>query len=161
MMAALLRDHPGRMRGVKDSSGDIASARSWLKFPELAVFAGDDHLLRPLVEKGGAGVMTATAGLAPALVTRVLDQAKADPSAMPAEEQRLHALWKDVLLAVPVTEAVKLIYAEISGDRRWLHMRPPLRPLDGDVARATLARFRAVDDGSIAGAIRAQPPVFN
>jgi 4-hydroxy-tetrahydrodipicolinate synthase len=160
MMAALLRDHPGRMRGVKDSSGDVNSVRSWLRFPELAVFAGDDHLLRPLVETGGAGVMTATAGLAPALVTRVLDQAKSDPAAAPAEEARLSALWRDVLLAAPVTEAVKLIFADVSGDRRWLHMRPPLRPLDGDVARETLARFRAVDDGAIAAAIRSLPPVF-
>jgi 4-hydroxy-tetrahydrodipicolinate synthase len=161
MMAALLRDHPGRMRGVKDSTGNLDSVRSWLKFPDLAVFAGDDHLLRPLVEKGGAAVMTATAGLAPALVKRVLDQVRADPAAVPVEEERLNTLWKDVLLAVPVTEAVKLVFAEVSGDRRWLHMRPPLRPLDGEVARDTVARFRAVDDGSVAAAIKAMPAIFS
>jgi 4-hydroxy-tetrahydrodipicolinate synthase len=160
MMAALLRDHPGRMRGVKDSSGDITSARSWLKFPELAVFAGDDHLLRPLVEKRGAGVMTSTAGLAPALVKGVLDQAKADPNAAPAKEAMLNTLWKDVLLAVPVTEAVKLIIADVKGDKRWLRVRPPLRPLEGAVAKDTLARFRATDDGSVAAALAAMPEIF-
>lgn len=161
MMAALLRDHPGRMRGVKDSSGDLASVTSWLQFPELSVFAGDDHLLRPLLQRGGAGVMTATAGLAPALVHSVLQAAKADPGAAPAGEARLTTLWKDTLLTVPVTEAVKLIYAEVTGDPRWRQVRPPLRPLENAAAGDLLARFRAVDDGSIAAALRTLPAIFS
>lgn len=152
MMASLMRDHPGRMQGVKDSSGELASVLSWLRFPALAVFAGDDHLARPLLARGGAGVMTATAGLAPALVKSVLENAR--------EEARLAALWKDVLLAAPVTEAVKLIIAEATGEARWLRLRPPLRPLEEGAARETLARFRAIDDGRIAAALKAMPPVF-
>ncbi len=154
MMAALIAAHPGRMQGVKDSSGKLSGVTSWLRFPDLAVFAGDDHLARPLIDKGGAGVMTATAGLAPALVKSVLD------GAGPADEARLSSLWKDVLLAVPVAEAVKLIFADVTGDARWLRMRPPLRPLDQPLAGQTLARFRAADDGSIAAALKAMPPVF-
>jgi 4-hydroxy-tetrahydrodipicolinate synthase len=155
MMAALIAAHPGRMQGVKDSSGDLASVTSWLRFPELAVFAGDDHLALPLVEKGGAGVMTATAGLAPALVSQVVAARNPDQAA------RLSALWKDVLLTVPVTEAVKLIFADVTGDGRWLRMRPPLRPLDPALAGKTLAGFRAADDGAIAAALKAMPPVFS
>ncbi|MCC6915099.1 MAG: dihydrodipicolinate synthase family protein [Rhodospirillaceae bacterium] len=155
MMAALIAAHPGRMQGVKDSSGNLAGVTSWLKFPELAVFAGDDHLARPLIAKGGAGVMTATAGLAPALVKRVVDGA--DPDG----EARLSSLWKDVLLTVPVTEAVKHIFAHVTGDDRWLRMRPPLRPLDPGTAGQTLARFQAADDGAIAAALKALPPVFS
>lgn len=155
MMAALIAAHPGRMQGVKDSSGDLASVTSWLKFSELAVFAGDDHLARPLLEKGGAGVMTATAGLAPALVKRVVESADL------AAEARLSSLWKDVLLTVPVTEAVKQIFAHITRDGRWLRMRPPLCPLDANVSRKTLAGFHAIDDGSVAAALGAMPPVFD
>lgn len=161
MMAALLKDHPGRMQGVKDSSGDLASVTSWLKFPELAVFAGDDHLARPLLAQGGAGVMTATAGLAPALVKRVLQQAKSAPASTSAEETRLNTLWKDTLLAVPVTEAVKLIFFDVTGNCRFHRMRAPLRPLPADLARDTLARFKATDDGSIAAALKALPPIFS
>jgi 4-hydroxy-tetrahydrodipicolinate synthase len=161
MMAALIGDHPGRMRGVKDSSGDLASVTSWLQFPELAVFAGDDHLLRPLIAHGGAGVMTATAGLAPNLVKTVYAASKDDPGAEPSVEAQLNALWKEVLLAVPVTEAVKLVYANITGDDRWLRMRPPLRPLDEQQAEQTLTRFKAVDaDGGISAALAAIPPIF-
>lgn len=155
MMAALIAAHPGRMQGVKDSSGDLASVTSWLKFPELAVFAGDDHLTRPLLERGGAGVMTATAGLAPALVKRVVD------AAAPAEETRLSTLWKDVLLTVPVTEAVKLIFADVTGEARWLRMRAPLRPLDQAVAGHVLTRFWAIENGAVSSALRAMPPVFS
>jgi hypothetical protein len=61
---------------------------------------------------------------------------------------------------VPVTEAVKLVFADVSGDKRWLRMRPPLRPLDANTAKTTLDRFRAIDDGSIAAAIRAMPQIF-
>ncbi|MGE4061735.1 MAG: dihydrodipicolinate synthase family protein [Rhodospirillaceae bacterium] len=160
MMAALLREHPDRMRGVKDSSGDINSLASWLQFPELAVFAGDDHLLRPLLAKGGAGVMTATAGLAPALVKSVLVAAKSDPDRAPLNEARLNMLWRDVLLAAPVTEAVKLVFADVVGDSRWLMVRPPLRPLDGDLAGLTMERFRAVDEGIVSGPLRTMPRIF-
>lgn len=161
IMAALIRDYPGRMRGVKDSSGDLASVTSWLQFPELAVFAGDDHLLRPLMAHGGVGVMTATAGLAPHLVKAVYAASKEDPGAEPPAEAQLNALWKDVLLAVPVAEAVKLIYATATGDARWLRLRPPLRPLDDPQTERTLAGFRAVDaDGGISAALAAIPPIF-
>lgn len=161
MMAALLRDHPGRMRGVKDSTGDLASVTSWLQFPELAVFAGDDHLLRPLIAHGGAGVMTATAGLAPGLVKAVYAASKDDPGAEPAAEARLNTLWKDVLLAVPVTEAVKLLYATLTGEARWLRMRPPLCPLDAQLAELTLDRFKALDSSQeITAALADMPRVF-
>ncbi|MGE3333351.1 MAG: dihydrodipicolinate synthase family protein [Rhodospirillaceae bacterium] len=155
MMAALIAAHPGRMQGVKDSSGNLASVTSWLQFPELAVFAGDDHLARALSEKGGAGVMTATAGLAPALVKSVLD------GHSPAAEARLNSLWQDVLLTVPVTEAVKHIFAHVTGDERWLRMRAPLRPLDAPTVRKMLAGFHATDDGAIAAALQAMPSVFS
>jgi len=162
MMAALIGDHPGRMRGVKDSSGDLASVTSWLQFPELAVFAGDDHLLRPLIAHGGAGVMTATAGLAPGLVKSVLASAKDDPATETAEDARLTTLWKEVLLAVPVTEAVKLIYATVTGDARWLRLRPPLRALDDDQTRETITRFKSVDEGgAISAALAELSGVFN
>lgn len=160
MMAGLVAAHPGRMRGVKDSSGNLGSVLSWLAFPDFAVFAGDDHLLRPLVARGGAGVMTATAGLAPALVRRVYDQVKADPSAVPAHEASLNTLWTDVLLAAPVTETVKQVYADVTGDARWLRVRPPLMPLEATLARETLARFRKVDDGAISTAIQSIPEFF-
>jgi 4-hydroxy-tetrahydrodipicolinate synthase len=162
MMAALIGDHPGRMRGVKDSSGELASVTSWLQFPELAVFAGDDHLLRPLIAHGGAGVMTATAGLAPGLVKSVLASAKDDPATETAEDARLTTLWKEVLLAVPVTEAVKLIYATVTGDARWLRLRPPLRALDDDQTRETITRFKSVDEGgAISAALAELSGVFN
>ncbi len=155
MMAALIAAHPGRMQGVKDSSGNLASVTSWLRFPELSVFAGDDHLARPLSEKGGAGVMTATAGLAPALVKTVVDGGNPDA------EARLNSLWQDVLLTVPVTEAVKHIFAHVTGDERWLRMRAPLRPLDAPTVRKTLAGFHAADDGSVAGALKEMQAVFS
>src|SRR5690606_29007168 len=87
MMVTLMRDHPGRMTGVKDSSGDEASVCGWaMHFPDLAIFAGDDHLLRPLLNSGGAGLMTATTGLAPGLVRAVFGAARRSPGEVSPEE---------------------------------------------------------------------------
>jgi 4-hydroxy-tetrahydrodipicolinate synthase len=161
MIATLLRDHPGRIAGIKNSTGDKDQVVRWAKqFPEAAVYAGDDHLIRPLIAAGGAGPMTATAGLAPALVAEVAAAARRDPMAIPEREDRLNRLWLEVLLAVPVTEAVKLLFAHITGEARWLRMRSPLQPLDPDRAKATIDRSKAVDDGSIATALRAMPAIF-
>lgn len=162
VIAGLLAAHPGRIQAIKDSTGDAAHAAGWAKrFPEVAVYAGDDHIIRPLLAAGGAGPMTATAGLAPALVAEVTAAARRDAGVAAAREDRLSRLWLEVLLAVPVTEAVKLLFAHITGDARWQRMRAPLRPLDSAVAEATMARFMALDDGSIACAIKGMPTIFS
>ncbi len=162
LIAALMADHPGRIRGIKDSTGDAAHAAGWAKrFSDVAVYAGDDHIIRAVLVAGGAGPMTATAGLAPALVAEVTAAAQRDPLAAPAQEDRLSRLWLEVILAVPVTEAVKQIFAHVTGDPRWLRMRAPLRPLESAVAEATVARFQGLDDGSIARAIKGIPAIFS
>ncbi len=159
-VTALLQAHPGRIRGIKDSTGDAAHAARWARmFPDVAVFAGDDHILGPLIAAGGAGAMTATAGLAPALVAAVTNAALQDPAATPAQEQRLSRLWLEAVLAFPVTEAVKTLYAHVTGDARWLRMRAPLQPLD--TAEDCIARFRAIDDGAIARALKGLPAIFS
>jgi 4-hydroxy-tetrahydrodipicolinate synthase len=162
IIATTLRHHPERVTGIKDSAGDKDHAVHWAKhFPTLAVYAGDDHLIRPLIAAGGAGPMTATAGLAPALVAEVTATARRNPQGAPTREEQLNRLWLEVLLAVPVTEAVKLLFAHVTGDRRWLRMRAPLQPLDAALTHATIDRFNAIDDGSIAAALRAMPAIFS
>ena len=162
VIGSLIADHPGRIQGIKDSTGDAVHAAGWAKrFSDVAVYAGDDHIIRPVLAAGGAGPMTATAGLAPVLVAQVTAAARRNPAAAPAQEDRLSRLWLEVILAVPVTEAVKLIFAHVTGDPRWLRMRAPLRPLEPAVAEATVARFQNLDDGSIAGAIKAMPTIFS
>lgn len=161
-IAALLKEHPGRIRGIKDSTGDAAHAAGWAKaFPGLSVFAGDDHIIRQLAAAGGAGTMTATAGLAPALVAAVTNAALKNPGAAPPQEERLSKVWLEALLAFPVTEAVKTLFAHVTGDPRWLRMRAPLTPLDRAAADACVARFTALDDGTIAGALKGLPTVFS
>lgn len=159
-VAALLAEHPGRIQGIKDSTGDADHACGWArKFPDVSVFAGDDHIIRPLVAAGGAGTMTATAGIAPALVAAVTNACFKTPGARPLQEDRLSRLWLEALLAFPVTEAVKTLFAHVTGDTRWLRMRPPLQPLD--TADACIARFEALDDGAIARALNGLPAIFS
>lgn len=159
---ALLSAYPGRIQGIKDSTGDAGHAARWARaFPDVSVFAGDDHIIRPLIAAGGAGAMTATAGLAPALVTAVTAAAFKNPAVASPQEERLGKLWLEALLAFPVTEAVKTLFAHVAGDARWLRMRAPLTPLDPAAANACTGRFAALDDGATARALKGLPQVFS
>ena len=56
--------YPGTFTGIKDSSGDLGNMQALVKeFPGLAVLAGADPLMLPLLKDGGAGCITATSNL--------------------------------------------------------------------------------------------------
>ena len=53
--------YPGTFSGIKDSAGDLSHMEALVeRFPGLAVLAGADPLMLPLLRKGGAGCITAT-----------------------------------------------------------------------------------------------------
>ena len=61
----LLARYPQTIKGIKDSSGDLAHTLSLIRaFPSLAVFAGADQHLLAVLEAGGAGTISAAANLA-------------------------------------------------------------------------------------------------
>jgi len=65
-IARLLRAYPGKVKGIKDSSGSyengIAYATNFAA-DGFEVYAGDDTLLKPLLEKGAAGCLTAASNV--------------------------------------------------------------------------------------------------
>ena len=116
--------------GIKDSSGSFESMQAFItQFPELAVFSGDDHLLWPLLEAGGAGAITATANLTPNLLRDVAQGWQNNSPAARAAQANLVGLWEDTLLKFPVNAAVKELMAELTGDPSWRNLCPPLEPL--------------------------------
>ena len=70
----LLRENPRKVKGIKDSSGNFENSLSYVEAfarDGFEVYAGDDSLLKPLLEKGSAGSITAASNVNCALGAEV------------------------------------------------------------------------------------------
>ena len=121
VVAALVEQFPDRIRGVKDSSGDWASAERLLtRFPDLAILIGDERLLERGAKLGAAGSISGVANFRPDLLNAIMAGAPADAGLVPLVEAILH---------FPATSAVKALVAHVTGEAAWRAVRPPLRAL--------------------------------
>jgi len=123
--------YPSVFVGIKDSSGDFENMTALVeRFPGLAVLAGADPLMLPLLRKGGAGCITATSNL----VARDLSfiyRNYADPAqerAVDEAQQRVVAERTRVSRFAQIA-SIKALIAQQTGHRSWSVMRPPLLPL--------------------------------
>lgn len=131
LIARLERSHPGTVTGVKDSGGDLDHMRGLIAaFPQLAVFAGADHLLGPLLRAGGAGCITATANL---IAPRLAELARAIAAGLPPERTRAAeegiAGARALFQRWPQIPALKAAHAHLTGHAEWALLRPPFLPL--------------------------------
>lgn len=142
----LLRDFPGIVVGIKDSSGDKDNMKAIVdRFPALGVLAGADPLLLPLLQMGGAGCITATSNLRSSDLAIIWD-AWQDPARahQVAEAQDRINAWRNLTNAYVQLPTVKAMLARSRGDLGWLRLRPPLVELDAaqcDAVWAEMARL--------------------
>lgn len=132
LIGRLLAAYPGVVIGVKDSSGDLEHMRGLVAaFPGLAVFAGADHLLGPLLRAGGAGCITATSNLIAPWLAELARQiaAGATPEATSALEERIGAA-RNLFQRWPQIAALKAALAHRTGHADWAMVRPPWLPID-------------------------------
>jgi 4-hydroxy-tetrahydrodipicolinate synthase len=132
--------YPGTFAGIKDSAGDLAHMEALVeRFPGLAVLAGADPLMLPLLRKGGAGCITATSNLIAAdlaFVFRHFDD--------PGQAAEVEAAQARVVAArnrasrFAQMASLKALLAQRTGDEGWRRMRPPLLPLSAEEASALL-----------------------
>lgn len=136
-------DYPIQLAGLKDSAGDIVYSKNLIdSFPSLAIFAGDDDLLLANLRAGGAGSITAGANVAIRDLCTVRDNwCTGNITVVEDKDRVLRALWSDLFLKYPVTEALKEIFATRSGSDDWLNMRLPLVRLNEDDRERLLNGF--------------------
>lgn len=133
LIARLRAAFPGVVTGVKDSSGDAANTQTLLeRHGDLAILVGDERQLGAAVRKGAQGTICGMANFAPQLIRPVAIEGRDDP--------RVTQIV-DMILALPVTPAVKALVAHRLGDPEWLHARPPLEALSAEQARQLGAAF--------------------
>lgn len=125
--------------GLKDSTG-VAENGIMLaaRFPNLAIFTGDDRVMPGLVEAGGAGMIGGMPNLfAPDLVK--IYGAPSEAETAPLRDAQARRI--EIVDANGSVLALKAALAALYDDPDWLRALPPLRALDGPAARAVLEGF--------------------
>ncbi len=142
-LSRLLKANPGKYKGIKDSSGSYENGLAYVEnFAKdgFEVYAGDDTLLKPLLEKGSAGCITAASNVNCAIGAQVY--AGYDTAAGAAAHEILAATRKAVI-SVPLISGLKALVARNTGDARWHNIRPPHLSLTAAQQASLFAAFDA------------------
>ncbi len=139
----LLKAYPDTIKGVKDSSGDQAHTLSLVDaFPQLAIFAGAEPILLPVLERGGAGCITAGANVNAAAIRGVYDAWKAGEAGAAALQERVTA-QRAILQSQPMIATLKHILAAERDEPAWTRVRPPLVTLAAEAGEDVRHRLEA------------------
>lgn len=140
LLGRLRAAFPDAVAGVKDSSGDWASAEAFLAaHGDLAILVGDERLLARAMDAGASGTICGLGNIVPELLAPVVAGA--------GDDARVAAVT-DLVVAHPIMPAVKALVAHRSGDPGYLAVRPPLVALPEEVRAALVAAFeRIMADG--------------
>jgi len=150
-----LSHHP-MIQGLKDATGDNNRVNPMRKIigPDFKLYSGEDGMARDYVLKGGDGVISVTANVAPGSVSKVMAAAKAqDADAALAADEPLAALHRDLFCeANPIPVKWALYRMEKTTDG----IRLPLTKLDAtyhDRVSAALVQATCVPSPKGSGAL--------
>jgi 4-hydroxy-tetrahydrodipicolinate synthase len=138
LIKRLRQSFPSRIVGLKDSSGDMAYARSVAAIaPDFAVFPSTEAAL--LEARGGAfaGCVSATANLNPDLCARAWRAG--DAAALDAA-----VTIRKLFDGKPLVSGVKALLAHIHGDPALARVKPPLAAFSAADRATVLAGHDAV-----------------
>jgi 4-hydroxy-tetrahydrodipicolinate synthase len=139
----LVKRHGPKIRGYKDSSGNWSNTAMILKeHPTLEMFVGSEAVLMENLRAGGAGCISASVNIQPALVRSVIDARHSDDSA--GSYAKANAIRSALEKTGPLIPAVKAVLAVLHGHAGWVITRPPLEPLPRETAERLLSELRAV-----------------
>jgi len=140
LISRLIEAYPGVIAGTKDSSGDAKRIKTLCReFPIFSVLAGTETLLLETLRNGGEGCISATVNVTSRLARRVHDAhaSNRDDEAL-ALQERLSAL-RGSIEAYPMIPALKALMANLTAEKTWRNLRPPLSELDEEQEKKLLA----------------------
>jgi 4-hydroxy-tetrahydrodipicolinate synthase len=132
LIERLLKAYPGTVAGAKDSSGDWDNTKAYLDNfagQGFDVFPGAETFLLKGMRHGGAGCISATANVNPAVIAQLFatwQAANADTQQLRLNESR------GIFAKYPMIPALKAAIAHYSGAASWLTVRPPLIELTSE-----------------------------
>ena len=132
LAARLAAAYPGRLRGIKDSSGDLDYARQVASVEGFDVFPSDEAALAQAGADGYAGCISATVNLTVPTAARLWRNQ--DDAALREEVRRR----RQAIASQPLVPAVKHLIGAREGDSAWDAVLPPLLQLSA-AQKAALA----------------------
>ncbi len=140
LVAQLLKHFGKRIRGLKDSSGDVAYARNIAALsPALDVFPSNEaNLLLARDDGPFAGCISATANI------NSIDCAHAYRDGDTTALARAVAI-RSIFDGLPLVPAVKSMVAYMEDDEAYARTLPPLLPLAESERECLIRRYRAVE----------------
>ncbi len=142
LIERLLIKFPGKIKGIKDSSGDLHATQAYIDNFAAAgfeVYSGADTSFQQILALGGAGCITATTNIA-ATLSQTIYTHRDRPQGV-AAQRKLTAIRQVVALADTIP-TVKTLKAYLCGDDDWHHIRPPLSPLSAAVRHQVISAYR-------------------
>jgi 4-hydroxy-tetrahydrodipicolinate synthase len=140
VLKLLKQRHPDVLLGLKDSSGDLAySAEAAKSVPDFAVFPSAEGSLADAKKLGFAGCISATANITAPFAAIGWQSAGSEAGAKGVADA---VAIRNALGSVNLIAAVKWAIADLTGDKEWLRVSPPLQQLDAaetDKLKAALA----------------------
>lgn len=137
LVERLLKAYPGAIAGMKDSSGDWNSSRTYLEAfarSGFDIFTGNESFLLATMTHGGVGCISAMANInAPAIQQLCVEWESATAE---AQQIRLNLIRETVGTNYPMIPALKSMVAAFRNDPAWTTVRPPLVELTAEQATA-------------------------
>jgi 4-hydroxy-tetrahydrodipicolinate synthase len=138
LIERLLKAHPGRIVGLKDSSGDMAYARAAAALGQgFAVFPSTEAALLDARRGEFAGCISATANLNADLCGKAWRNG--DAAALEAA-----VAIRNLFTGKPLVSGVKALLAHIHGDPALARMKPPLMAFSATDTAAVTSGYDAV-----------------
>jgi 4-hydroxy-tetrahydrodipicolinate synthase len=138
-LIAELGEIPG-VRAVKQANPDLDESRAVRTRTDLDLYAGNDDMLLPVAQMGGAGVISVASHLVGPAMRAIFDAARAGDA---AEAERVDAGLRDLYAGLFVTSSPILIKAALAmtgtipSDRLRLPL-VPATPVQRDILRTVL-----------------------
>ena len=126
LIERLLKEYPGTIAGIKDSSGDWNNTEMLLKNFQphgFDVFCGSDPFLLQTMRGGGTGCITATGNVNPAMIHDLyLNWQASDADARQARVTEIRRAFE----MIPLIASMKSVIGWKRNDPQWAAVRPPL-----------------------------------
>ena len=144
LIERLLKDYPGIVVGIKDSSGDWNNTKTMLaqfKGEKFNIFPGSETFLLDGLRNGAAGCISATANVNPKAISHLAATWQQDD----ADEQqagldRLRSIFQGYVM-IP---AMKAAVAHYSATLGWRRVRPPLVGFDDEQSKKLIESLEAL-----------------
>jgi 4-hydroxy-tetrahydrodipicolinate synthase len=141
VVAELARKHTGVLRGIKDSSGEMAYSRAVVAAaPDLDVFPSSEAVLFEATKDGFAGCISASTNIT-AADSQIAWSHQGQPQGKEAVARA--TVQRGILGKQALVASVKAALSVRYGDAQWARTCPPLLPRTAKQIEALAAELRA------------------